>query len=167
MKNVLVLLAAIFSFAFCSTYHLGDQVPKRYKPASYADRHYPKQPSTNRRSNKKRKLQESDEEEASCSDTDADACLACMQQEGARYCKYSKAFDQYTCCPSDSTEGICGSTDPDVLCSDQIDSLLRYQVCYPDSLACGSSVLFLVNETLTTSTQDDFFDKDSLCYYTL
>jgi len=42
-----------------------------------------------------------------------------------------------------------------------------YQVCYPDSLTCGSSVLFFVNETLSTTTSSEFFDENSLCYYTL
>lgn len=72
----------------------------------------------------------------------------------------------YKCCSSDDSDGICGSQDSDVLCSNQLDGYLKYQVCYQDSLSCGSNVIFMVNETLQTSTTG-FFMENTICFYTL
>ena len=99
-----------------------------------------------------------------CSDTSADPCHICLNTPASRYCKYTKAFSFYTCCSEDESSGICGSSDPDVICSNQFEGLLSYSVCYADSLACGSSVIFIVNQTMSTTTSD-YFKESSVCYY--
>eukprot|EP00347_Sterkiella_histriomuscorum_P008752 403343888 len=72
----------------------------------------------------------------------------------------------YKCCPQGVTEGICSSKDEEVVCSDQLDGLLQYQVCYRDSLQCGNEIVFIVNSTIETSTTE-FFNKGSFCFFKL
>jgi hypothetical protein len=61
---------------------------------------------------------------------------------------------------------MCNSKDPDVECSDRYQGLLRYQVCYRETLKCGSDQIFLVNEPMTTMTSD-FFTTPGICIYKL
>jgi hypothetical protein len=56
--------------------------------------------------------------DATCSDLTSKACHDCLNAPRTRYCKYTKAFNMYRCCVSGDVDGICGSSDPDVICTD-------------------------------------------------
>ena len=60
---------------------------------------------------------------ATCGDISFTPCYNCLQDPSSKYCKYTKAFKVYKCCPSGDSEGLCGSTDPDVICSDKFTGL--------------------------------------------
>ena len=59
---------------------------------------------------------------------------------------------------------MCNAKDPDVECSDRYQGLLRYQVCYRETLKCGSDQVFIVNEPMPTVTSD-FFTMPGVCIY--
>ena len=61
---------------------------------------------------------------------------------------------------------MCNSKDNDVVCTDKFQGLLKYQVCYRDSLKCGSEQVFIVNVNMLTSTTE-FFADPSVCLYRL
>jgi hypothetical protein len=99
-----------------------------------------------------------------CGDTTSAPCYSCFNEYGSKYCKYTKAFKMYKCCHNGDTEGVCSSTDPEVLCSDEFEGLLKYQVCYRESLSCGNEIVFVVNSTMQASTTE-FFDYPDVCYF--
>lgn len=61
---------------------------------------------------------------------------------------------------------MCNSLDTDVECSDSYEGLLKYQVCYRETLKCGNEQVFIVNENLQTVTSD-FFSDPAVCVYKL
>lgn len=61
---------------------------------------------------------------------------------------------------------MCTSKDEEVVCTDRFQGLLKYQVCYRDSLKCGSEQVFIVNVNMQTTTTE-FFADPSVCLYRL
>lgn len=61
---------------------------------------------------------------------------------------------------------MCTSKDQEVVCTDRYEGLLKYQVCYRDSLKCGSEQVFIVNVNMQTTTTE-FFADPSVCLYKL
>jgi hypothetical protein len=70
----------------------------------------------------------------SCSDVETTDCQKCLSIDKARYCRYDKAFTVHKCCLKSDRSGLCGSSDPDVICTDSIEGLQKYEICLRDSL---------------------------------
>ena len=99
-----------------------------------------------------------------CGDDSGLPCYQCLENLKSKYCRYTKAFSRYLCCHEGDTDGMCNSKDPDVECSDRYTGLLKYQVCYRETLKCGSDQVFIVDESMPTMTTD-FFQSPGICIY--
>lgn len=140
---MLIFLSSIVllqSWVLCSVYHLKQSIITNYiifhnldfeEPQSYNLSNHRSLTNTQNQAHpfsterifqhhqSKRRLE-------SCGDSTAQPCYDCISTWGSKYCRYTKAFKMYKCCAAGDNEGICSSKDSEVLCTDSLQSYLKY-----------------------------------------